>query len=151
MDYRKLTMIASGLLYLAIALAPAAEAQPAKQMRLRGNAGDGFGIRQFAANLRLAEAQRQEIRAILKSRQAEILAARENLLRARIALLNKDPDGPRILGEAQARTHELRQTIARQIETKLTAEQLATLEKRRQRQADRLNRRLLRLAGRGAS
>jgi hypothetical protein len=143
----KFTMILAGSLILALALATAAGAQQRRlgSAGLQDDAAGGFGIRQFVNNLQLSETQRADIRAILKAHQPEILAARIDLLKARIGLLNKDPKAPGDFGAANARIAELKLTIGSQIEAKLTAEQLSILKNRQQRQADLLSRRLQRL------
>jgi hypothetical protein len=143
----KFTTILAGSLIIALALAATAAAQQGRLGRraLNNDAADEFGIRQFVSNLQLSQTQREDIKAILKTHQPEILAVREDLLKARIGILNKDPNAPQNFGAVQTRIMELRQVIASQIEAKLTADQLSTLQKMRQRQIDLLNNRLQRL------
>ena len=138
-------MILIGSLLLTLTLAASAGAQQRRQTQFRNNFAGRLQIGQFVKNLQLSDTQRADIKAMLRARQPEILVARTMLLKARIALLNNEPNAPQNLAAAHAEIAGLRQVIAKQIESNLTAEQLTKLQNRRQRQADLLNRRLQRL------
>jgi Spy/CpxP family protein refolding chaperone len=136
----------TGLMILVLALASIAWAQ--QESGGRGQFRDsnpGMEVRGLLEGLRLTEAQREEIKAILKAHQAEILDARKALLRARIAVVKEEPNGPGDFGAAQTRLMELRQAILEQIKTKLTGAQLVALQQRQQRRVALLERRLERL------
>jgi Spy/CpxP family protein refolding chaperone len=147
----KFTGILAGSMLLILVLAATVGAQQRNRAQFRGEFAGKFSVRQFVRNLQISSAQREEIRAILQAHKPEIVAARENLLRARIALLNNDANASNDFGAARAQIMELRQAIANQIEPIFTADQLATLQNRRQKQLDLLNRRLQRLQELGAN
>jgi Spy/CpxP family protein refolding chaperone len=140
----KITALSFGTMLILLALATAAGAQQGKQIGSDLQAGID-SLKQDLRGLNLTEAQREEIRAILKVRQPEVREARKALLESRIALLNDDPNGPAKFGAAQTKIMAFRQSITNQIMAKLTADQIAIMEKRRQRQSALLERRLKRL------
>jgi Spy/CpxP family protein refolding chaperone len=146
-------IIAISLLLFILAMAVAAGAQQGKQVRAANTAGiaQNLGIQEFLRGLRLTETQREAIKIMVQSHRAEILDTREALLQARLALVKEDPKGPGDFGAAQARLMDLRLRIFNEIKTKLTADQLAVLQERQERQADRLERILQRLRARGAN
>jgi len=149
----KITMVSGLALLLMLTLATAAGAQQARSARqaFRDESSRNFGIREFVKDLQLSDAQKEDIRGILKAHRPEILSAREALLQARLALANEAPNGPADFGAAQARVAELRLAISNQIKTKLTEEQLAALQNRRQQQADNVNRALQNLKERSGN
>ena len=144
-------IIAAGSLLVILAIAMAAGAQQGKQARAANTAGiaQNLGIQEFLRGLRLTETQREAINTMIQSHRAEILDTREALLHARLALAKEDPKGPGDFGAAQARLMDLRLRIFNEIKTKLTADQLAVLQERQERQAERLERMLERLRERG--
>jgi Spy/CpxP family protein refolding chaperone len=134
------------LIILALSSASIAWAQQGSGLREQfRDANPGMEVRRLLEGLRLTEAQREEIKAILKAHQAEILDARKALLRARIALVKEEANGPRDFGAAQTGLMELRQAIIEQIKIKLTEAQLTALRQRQQRHLEFLERRLKRL------
>ncbi len=147
MKNSKNMMISGAALVLVLALAGAAGAQQGRGPRagIRANIGQLVGVPQIFRGLQLTETQRQEIRALVQARKADILNARKALLQARLALLKEDPNGSGEFGAAQAKMMALRQDLLNQIKTKLTADQLDILQKRQQRRADALEERLKRL------
>jgi hypothetical protein len=127
----------------------------AQQRRLQAtriqNTLQTLGVRQLVAGLRLTQAQRDGIRSILQGKRTEILETRKILLEARLALLKNDLDGPNQFGAAQARMMALKQDILAQIKAGLTQEQLTILQQRQQRQADRIEKMLERMAKNSAN
>jgi Spy/CpxP family protein refolding chaperone len=146
-------VIAISSLCIILVMAIAAGAQQGKQVRATNAAGvaQNLGIQEFLRGLRLTETQREAIKTILQSHRADILDTREALLQARLALVKEDPKGPGYFGAAQTRLMDLRLRIFNEIKTKLTADQLAVLQERQERQADRLERMLERLRERAAN
>ena len=146
----KITMVACVALLLAFTLATAAVAQQGNRARpgFRAGIAQMIGTGQFIRGLQLTEIQKEEIRAMLQAHKTEILEAREALLRARLALVNEEPNGPAQFGAAQTRMMTLRQEILAQIKTKLTPEQLTMVQKRQQRQTERLQKILNRFESR---
>jgi Spy/CpxP family protein refolding chaperone len=146
-------IITTGSLLFILAMAVAAGAQQGQQVRAANTAGiaQNLGIQEFLRGLRLTETQREAIKAIVQSHRSEILDTREALLQARLALVKEYAKGPGDFGAAQARLMHLRLLIFNEIKTKLTADQLAVLQERQERQADRLERILERLRERGAN
>ncbi len=146
-------MIAAASLLLVIALVTAAAAQQGGRglRQMRDRIGQMTDFQGFVRGLQLTDTQRQDIKAILTARQPDILAAREALLQARIKLANEDPTGAQDFGAAQARVAGLRQDILNQIKTKLTPEQLTTLQTREQNRAARLQQALDRLQAKSKS
>jgi len=140
-------MISGAALVFIFALAGAAGAQQGRGPRagIRANVGQMIGAQQILRGLQLTETQRQEIRALVQARKADILNARKALLQTRLALLKEDPNGSSEFGAAQAKIMALRQDVLNQIKTKLTPDQLDILQKRQQRRADALEQRLNRL------
>jgi hypothetical protein len=146
-------IIAAGSLLIILAIAMAAGAQQGKQARAANTAGiaQNLGIQEFLRGLRLTETQREAIKIMLQSHRAEILDTREALLQARLSLVKESPNGSVDFGAAQTRLMDLRLRIFNEIKTKLTADQLAVLKERQERQAERLERMLERLRDRGAN
>ena len=144
-------IIAASSLFFILAMAVTAGAQQGKQVRAANTAGiaQNMGIQEYLRGLRLTETQREAIKTMIQSHRAEILDTREALLHARLALAKEDPKGPGDFGAAQARLMDLRLRIFNEIKTKLTADQLAVLQERQERQAERLERMLERLRERG--
>ncbi|MBN2242578.1 MAG: hypothetical protein JW793_07800 [Acidobacteria bacterium] len=147
----KFKAIVAGSALLILVFAAAVGAQHRNRSQFRRELAGNFGIRQFVRSLELSIEQREAIRAILQANKPQIAAARENLLRARIALFNEEADAPGDFGAAQARIMELRRAIADQIESELTPEQLAALQDRQRNRMDILNRRLQRFRELGAN
>ena len=146
-------IIAAGSLLVILAIAMAAGAQQGKQARAANTAGiaQNLGIQEFLRGLRLTETQREAIKIMLQSHRAEILDTREALLQARLSLVKESPNGSVAFVEAQTKLMDLRLRIFNEIKTKLTADQLAVLKERQERQAERLERMLERLRDRGAN
>jgi Spy/CpxP family protein refolding chaperone len=142
MKNRKIAVIAA--LFLVVALAGAAAAQPRRGARagMRDTLADRIGVREYIQGLQLSDAQREDIKAILKAHRTDILNAREALVEARIALLREEPNGPADIGAAQSRLMQLRQTIWSEIKPKLTGDQLTAVQNRLQRRVDALKRAL---------
>jgi Spy/CpxP family protein refolding chaperone len=151
MRYWKFTMISAASLILVIAMATTAGAQQGVRARaqLRNRIDQMLDYQGFVRGLQLTDTQKEDIKAILKARQPDILAAREALLRARIKLASEDPTGPQDFGAAQAGIAGLSLDILKQIKTKLTPEQLTTVQNREQKRADLLQKALDRLLVRG--
>jgi Spy/CpxP family protein refolding chaperone len=142
MKNRKIAVIAT--LFLVVALAGAAAAQPGRGVRagMRDTLADSIGIREFIQGLQFSDAQRETIKAILKAHRTDILNARQELLEARIALLREEPNGPADTGAAQSKLMQLRQTIWNEIKPKLTGDQLTAVQNRLQQRSDALKRAL---------
>jgi Spy/CpxP family protein refolding chaperone len=140
----KTRVITGGSLFLVLALATAGVAQQGTRV-VPDDISGNIGVQELIRGLRLTEAQREAIRGILQSHKREILDTREALLSARLALVKEEPKGPSDFGAAQARVAELRQRILSEIKPNLTAEQLAGVQSRQERQAARLERMLARL------
>ena len=147
MKYSKIAIIFGASMLLLLMLATAASAQQRIRMRepLRDRIDRMIDVREFVRGLQLSDSQREDIKAIVKSHQTEILDVHEALLRARIELANANPNGPRDFGAAQTRIAELRQLILNQIKSKLTEEQLAEVQRREQNRIDLLEKALSRL------
>jgi Spy/CpxP family protein refolding chaperone len=149
--WKIMMILVSSVLLLAL-LVPSVGAQ---QGRLRNtriqNALQALGARQLVAGLQLTQAQRDSIRSILQGYKNKILETRKVLLEARLALLKNDLDGPNQFGAAQARIMTLRQEILEKIKGDLTPEQMTILQQRQQRQADRIEKTLERMAKNGAN
>ena len=148
----KIPMILIGSLLLVALSVPSVSAQQNGLQATRiQNALQALGVRQLVAGLRLTQAQRDDIRAILQGHRNEILETRKILLEARLALLKNDPDASNRFGDAQARMMTLRQEILAQIKAGLAPEQQAMIQRKQQRQAYRIERILERMAENAAN
>jgi Spy/CpxP family protein refolding chaperone len=148
----KITMILISPLLLVALLVPSVGAQQRRRQAMGiQNALQTLGARELVAGLQLTQAQRDGIRSILQEYRKEIQETRKVLLEARLALLKNNLDGPNQFGAAQAKIMALRQEIAEQIKQGLTPEQLTTLQQKQQRQADRIQKMLDRMAQNGAN
>ncbi len=146
----KITMISGVVLLLAFTLTASAIAQQRARVRqgLRAGIAQIIGAQQFIRGLQLTDTQKQDIKAILQSHKADILKAREAVLRARLALTNQAPNGPADFGAAQTQVMTLRQQILDEIKAKLTPDQLNMVQKRQQNQVERLEKALQNLQSR---
>jgi len=144
MDKRKTRIIAVVSLFLILGMSLTASAQQGKQVRagMRDDIARTVGVMGFIRGLQLTETQRDEIKAVLQAHKAELLENRKELLRARLALVKEDPNGPGYFGSAKSRLMAIRLHILSQIRAILTVDQLAVLQERQQRQEDRIQRRL---------
>ncbi len=143
----KLGIIAALTLSLAFATTLSANAQQGRRAGMGPGNGiaDVIGIRGYIQALRLTQAQRDQIRAIMQDYKAQIIQSREALLQARMALLKEDPKGAVDFGSLQTKLMEMRLQILSQIKSKLTSDQLAILQERQQKRIDALQKRLDRL------
>jgi hypothetical protein len=144
MKNRKIAVISMAVLILVLALAGAVSAQSGRGARagLQDTLADTIGVREFIQGLQLSNAQKEDIKAILKAHRTDILDARQAILESRIALLSEAPNGPSDFGAAQSRVMQLRQTIWNEIKPKLTGDQLTAVQNRLKRRTDALKRAL---------
>jgi hypothetical protein len=153
MQKGNIRIVAFVALFLVFAMAMAAGAQQQKPIRTanRNNIAQNIGVQEFLRGLRLTEDQREAMKSILQSHRAEILGTREALLRARLELAKEDPKAPGDFGAAQAGLMNLRLRILDEIKGKLTQDQLAVLQERREGQIERLQKMLERVRERGTN
>jgi Spy/CpxP family protein refolding chaperone len=134
-----------------LVLALSADAQQGRRpgIGMRNEIAREIGIQEYIQNLRLTNAQRDQIKIIVQARRAAILENRQAMMRARLALLKDSSNGPADFGSAQARLMEMRQQILNQIKAQLTSDQLTVLQKRQQKRVDALQQRLDRMQNQG--
>ncbi len=147
MNRRKFSMVTLAVVLAAITVvAPLATAQggsghPGRQARIARL----LGVEGAVSQLNLTSDQKTQIKAILKTNQTQILQAARDVVKARLDVMQGVPDSATELANARAQAANLREQILGQIKPVLTADQLATLQERKQNREQRLQRLLDRL------